>query len=124
MLLVGAVLTFAQGYCYGSHVGGVGVGANIPATDLTVNNVHGSYGHYTFLKAYLSDDRGKAVSNKSITFKVDGDPHDYVAVTSTNGHALLFYYVIHKPGTYSIKAEFKGDEKLAATTATGVLTVI
>jgi hypothetical protein len=124
MLLAGAGLAFAPDYCNGSHVGNVAVGANVPATDLTVNNVHGSLGHYTFLKAYLADDHGKALPNKSVIFKVDGDPRDYVAVTSTNGHALLFYLVSQKPGTYSIKAEFKGDEKLSPTTATGVLTVI
>jgi hypothetical protein len=77
-----------------------------------------------FQKAYLADDHGKAVPNKSVTFKVDGDSHDYVAVTSTNGHALLFYLVSQKPGTYAIKAEFKGDEKLAPSTATGMLTII
>lgn len=110
--------------CCGSPVSSVVLENGVPSTDLTVNNVHGSPGHYTFLKAYLSDDHGKALSNRSITFKVDGDPHNYIAVTSTNGHALLFYYVSQNPGTYSIEAEFKGEDKLAPSKDTGVLTVI
>jgi len=110
--------------CSGSEVSALTIGNSVQATDLTVNNVHGSPGHYTFLKAYLADDHGKAVPNKRVTFKVDGDPHDYVAVTSANGHALLFYLVSQNHGTYSIKAEFKGDEKLSPSTATGVLTIV
>lgn len=115
--------TLALG-CSGSTVSATVIGEGAQITDLTVNNVHGSPGHYTFLKAYLADDHGKALPNKCIIFKVDGDPNDYTAVTSPNGHALLFYLVSQNPGTYSIKAEFKGDEKSAPTTATGVLTVI
>jgi hypothetical protein len=110
--------------CSGSQVSAVVFGNDAQLTDLTVNNVHGSSGHYTFLKAYLADDRGKAVPNKSVTFKVDGDPNEYVAVTSTNGHALLYYYIPQTSGTYNIKAEFKGDEKFSASASTGVLTVI
>ena len=110
--------------CSGSEVSAVVLGANVQATDLTVNNAHGSPGHYTFLKAYLADDHGKAVPNKSVTFKIDGDPNDYVAFTSANGHALLFYYVSQKQGTYSVKGEFKGDESFSPSTDTGVLTII
>ncbi len=110
--------------CCGSQVSAAVSGDNIQATDLTVNNVHGSNGHYTFLKAYLSDEHGKAVPNKCITFKVDGDPHEYIAVTSINGHALLYYYIPQNPGTYNIKAEFKGDENFSPSVSTGVLTVI
>lgn len=110
--------------CSGSEVSATVLGAKVQATDLTMNNVHGSQGHYTFLRAYLSDDRGKAVPNRSIVFKVDGDPNDYRAVTSSNGHALLFYLVTQNPGTYSIKAEFNGDEKLSPSIDTAVLTVM
>jgi hypothetical protein len=121
LLVLTCALTL--GYC-GSHVSAMVSGDSIQATDLTVNNIHGSTGHYTFLKAYLSDEHGKAVPNKCITFKVDGDPHDYIAVTSPNGHALLYYYIPQNPGTYSIKTEFKGDENFASCVSTGVLTVV
>lgn len=126
MFCLGIIFTLWSGNIYGAQIthDASTVGADVQATDLTVNNIHGSTGHYTFLKAYLSDDHGKPVVNKAITFKIDGDSHNYVAITSTNGHALLYYYVSQNPGIYSIQAEFPGDETFSASTSTGVLTVI
>lgn len=114
---------FTLFYC-GSQISAAVLGENVQATDLTINNVHGTHGHYTFLKAYLANDQGKPVQNKSIIFKVDGDPNYYIAVTNTNGHALLYYYVSQNQGIYSIKAEFKGDEKFSASKGEGVLTIL
>lgn len=42
-------------------------------TDLTVNNIHGTTHHYSFIKAYLTNNQGKPLSNKTITFNIQGD---------------------------------------------------
>lgn len=118
MLLTSLGVTSAQN----DHLTG-NINQNIIPVDLTVNNIHGSLHHYTFIKAYLSDNHGKPISNKEINFKIDGDNHIYIAITNTAGYALLYYYIFQNPGTYTIKADFAGDETYSPSTSTGILTV-
>lgn len=92
-------------------------------TDLTVNNIHGSTHHYTFIKAYLTDNHGKPLSNKIIAFNIEGDSIIYIAVTNTSGYALLYYYIYQSKGTYPIKANFQEDQTYSASTSTSMLTV-
>jgi hypothetical protein len=119
------IFTFTS-HSYGYHInyGIFPLKNNVLSTDLTVNNIHGTSNHYTFLNVYLSDYHGKPLSNKEIIYKIDGDPHSYVGVTSITGHAILYYYIFQKQGTYIIKADFLGDEKFSASTSTGMLTVL
>ena len=125
ILFLGVIITSWSGYSYGSHVtdGTAHIETNTVATDITVNNIHGTTNHYTFLKAYLSDNHGKPIPNKEIIFKIDGDPHSYLTVTSTTGHALLYYYLFQKPGLYMIQADFQGDENYSASSGVGKLTI-
>ena len=96
---------------------------SISPTDITVNNIHGSSNHYVFIKAYLSNNHGKPLSNKEIIFKIDGDPHTYLAITNTNGYALLYYYMFQNTGVYTIKAEFQGDDTSSPSNSESKLTV-
>ena len=98
-------------------------GSNGIPTDLTVNNIHGSTHHYAFIKAYLTDNHGKAIPKKTITFNIEGDSNTYVAETSTSGYALLYYYIYQSSGTYPIKANFQEDPTYSASTSTSMLTV-
>ena len=92
-------------------------------TDLTVNNIHGIMNHYTFIKAYLTDNYGKPLSNKIINFNIEGDSNTYIAVTSSTGHALLYYYIFQNKGVYEIRANYPGEEAFSASTSSGKLTV-
>jgi hypothetical protein len=125
ILFLGLTITTWSGYSYGSKISsGTGyIETNTGATDITVNNIHGTTNHYTFLKAYLSDNNGKPISNKEIIFKIDGDPHTYITVTSTTGHALIYYYIFQKQGVYMIQADFKGDENYSPGSGAGKLTI-
>jgi hypothetical protein len=96
---------------------------NVKSTDLTVNNIHGTTNHYTFVKAYLSDNYGKPVSNKVITFNIEGDPNTYIGITSSSGHALLYYYIFQKTGVYEVHANYQGDETYSPSIGSGKLTV-
>lgn len=95
----------------------------VKSTDLTVNNIHGTINQYTFIKAYLTDNYGKPISNKIITFNIDGDSNTYIALTSNNGHALLYYYIFQKTGVYEIHANYPGDDTFSESTGSGKLTV-
>ena len=99
------------------------VSSNGIPTDLTVNNIHGSTNHYTFIKAYLTDNHSKPLSNKIIAFNIEGDSNIYIAVTSTNGYALLFYYIYQSKGLYPIKAHFQEDTTYSESASTSMLTV-
>jgi hypothetical protein len=121
--MMGMILALCSGHSSAVQINYDNAGKNLSPTDLTVNNIHGTTGHYTFVKAYLSDNRGKPLSNKEITFQIEGDPHSYTTVTSTSGHALLYYYITMKTGLYMITADFKGDENYSASSSTAKLTV-
>ena len=116
-------LTLCSGHISASQLNYVKIETSASATDLTVNNIHGASGHYTFLKAYLSDNHGKPISNKEIIFQIEGDPHNYNAVTSSTGHAMLYYYIFQKSGIYTVNAGFQGDETYSASSSTAKLTV-
>ena len=117
-------VTLFSGYTAASEIkSDLSIQPTVSSTDLTVNNIHGSSHGYIFIKAYLSDNHGKPLSNKEIIFKIDGDPHTYLAITNTNGYALLYYYIFQNNGAYTIKAEFKGDETSSPSISESKLTV-
>lgn len=99
------------------------VQANIIPTDLTVCNVHGAANHYVFIKAFLTDNHGKSLPNKTITFQIEGDPNSYIAVTSNFGTALLYYYTFQTNGVYQIQADFGGDSNYSPSSSNNKLTI-
>jgi len=92
-------------------------------TDITVCNIHGTMNHYTFIKAYLRDSRGKPLCNKTITFKIEGDSNIYVVVTSNVGTALLYYYIFQNNGVYQIHVDFIGDDNYSPSSSSNKLTI-
>jgi hypothetical protein len=125
IFLVGMIFTLSTGQSTSSQINysSLSAGNIVKSTDLTVNNIHGTMNKYTFIKAYLTDNYGKPISNKIITFNIEADPNTYIAVTSNNGHALLYYYIFQKTGVYEIHANYPGDETYSASTGSGKLTV-
>ena len=125
VFLVGMILALSMGNnnFLQSGYSTIPAGTNGIPTDLTVNNIHGSTHHYVFIKAYLTDNHGKPLSNKIIAFNVDGDSNIYIAVTSTSGYALLYYYIYQSSGTYPINAKFQEDQTYSGSTSTSKLTV-
>ncbi len=96
---------------------------NIVPTDLTVCNVHGTTNHYVFIKAILTDNHGKPIPNRTITFQIEGDPNTYVAVTSNFGSAILYYYASQTNGVYQIHADFDGDSNYSPSSCSNKLTI-
>ncbi|WP_048190302.1 hypothetical protein [Methanobacterium sp. SMA-27] len=125
VFLVGIILALSMGNNNILQAGysTVPTGTNGIPTDLTVNNIHGSTHHYAFIKAYLTDNHGKPLSNKIIAFNIDDDSNIYITVTSTSGYALLYYYIYQSSGTYPINAKFQEDQTYSGSTSTSMLTI-
>ena len=74
-------------------------------TTTEVANVDGNAGELIKITAIVKDENGKLVNNGFVTFDIDGKKE---SVKVINGNAVL-ETTINKEGTYTVKAEFSGD---------------
>ena len=95
---------------------------NVLTTSIVVNNVSTYNGKTVGLNASLVDENGDPLTNKNITFKIEGADVG-TATTNENGIASLNYTVTQTEGNYSVDADFAGDYVYIASTNTGNLTV-
>ncbi len=77
------------------------------ATTLSVSAPAGQYSDMSALSAVLNS-HGSPVAGKSITFSVN-DTEVGIAVTSSEGIAVLNYTIPHSAGTYEVSAVFTQD---------------
>lgn len=91
-------------------------------TKLIVGNVIGIKCKIVNLTAKLIDRNKKAIIGKKITFKIDGKIIG-TATTTNNGIATLKYRITKNKGTYTIYANFAGDDTFLNSIGTGHLTV-
>ncbi|WP_295620837.1 Ig-like domain-containing protein [uncultured Methanobrevibacter sp.] len=90
-------------------------------TVVTVSNVSYKTTDATkTLTATLKDENGVALSNKTITFTVNGKT--YTALTNANGVASV-KIALTSGGSYTISASFAGDKEYQAKAGTGKLTL-
>ena len=95
---------------------------NVLTTSMEVNNVSTYNGKTVGLNASLIDQNGDPVTDKNITFKINGTDIGTVS-TNDEGFATLNYTVTQTGGNYSISADFAGDYTYVASTGTGNLKV-
>jgi hypothetical protein len=116
-----AVYTVDQNYTTSNSTGTLTVLIN--PTKLTVSNVKGVYNNIVNLTAKLSDNNGKLVSGKTVSFTLNGIKIGN-AVTNSNGVATLKYTLKQTPGTYKIKAIFAGNENYTTFNINATLNVL
>ncbi|KZX15393.1 Ig-like domain-containing protein [Methanobrevibacter filiformis] len=86
---------------------------------LKVKNV--VYGELTVLKANLTNENGKAIPSKTISFYVN---NKLVGTNKTNSKGIAIYkYKVKKTGTLKIKATFAGNANYIKSTDEDKLTV-
>jgi autotransporter family porin len=98
------------------------VNINKISTAITVDPVSGLNGKTVNLTATLTDSDGNPVSGASVQFSVNGTIIGSVN-TDTNGIATLPYIITQTNGTYTILANYFGNNTYAASNNTNNLTV-
>ena len=89
---------------------------------LTINDVTYEYSATTkTATAKLTNDYGKSLSNKKITFTLDNI--DYTVYTDANGIATLNFN-LNKVNTYTVIAKFNGDDIYLPTTQTAKIHIV
>ena len=89
---------------------------------LTINDVTYEYSATTkTATAKLTNDYGKSLPNKKITFTLDN--MDYTAYTDANGIATLNFN-LNKVNTYTVIAKFNGDDIYLPTTQTAKIHIV
>lgn len=91
-------------------------------THITVDNITGNKGQTVNLTATLKDQYGNLLAGRTINFLVNGI-NAGSAVTDVNGVATKSYYINLNGGTYTIQADFVGDDYYQSSTGTGALKV-
>ncbi|MEW5761469.1 MAG: Ig-like domain repeat protein, partial [Candidatus Thermoplasmatota archaeon] len=93
-------------------------------TILRVGDAIVEYNDSVILTAMLTDDdiSPNNVVGRNISFYVNNESVG-LAVTNTDGMASLSYIASVSPGTYTIKAEFEGDNVYEASSSTATLIV-
>lgn len=92
------------------------------STKILLDNASGIVGHDISLKAYLKDVDGKPISNKMVSFMINGTVVGN-ATTDSSGLANLSY-ILTNAGSYSLSAGFAGDTFHVASNNSSTLSVI
>jgi len=95
----------------------------INPTKLAVSNVKSVHKHTVNLTAKLSDNKGKPVSGKTVSFTLNGIKIGS-GVTNSNGVATLKYTLKQTRGVYKLKAIYTGNKNYKATNTTATLRVL
>ena len=104
------------------QTGTTNVNINKISTTITVDPISGLKGKTVNLTATLTDSDGNPVSGTSVQFSVNGT-NVGTANTDNNGIATLPYTILQNSGTYTILANYLGDNIYVATSNTNNLKV-
>ena len=94
---------------------------NKAATTITTNNITGINDQTITLTATLTDNNGKPVVGRTVTFSVNGTSVG-TATTDANGVATLSYKLT-KAGNFTVNATFAGDNEYLTSSTIGTLNV-
>jgi hypothetical protein len=92
------------------------------STKIILNNASGMVGHSNSLLAYLEDNEGNPITNKRVSFVINGTVVGN-ATTDSAGLANLTY-IPTTAGIYSLRAVFAGDTFHVASNNSSTLSVV
>jgi len=91
-------------------------------TKIAVNSSTGKHGNKVNLTAVLKDENGNPLSDKTVTFSINGDVVGK-SLTDSTGTATYSYTILQTVGSYIISADFLQDDTYTSSTGKGTLTV-